>query len=170
LLDQPVCDGWDTQRAGTTRRFGEFHPFNRQGLIVTICQRFTDRFPVVTGKTWKRLYRYIIDTGLPLLAFTRFHADCMFSRDNIRSSRQSFGVGVSITRRICAPPVGFFVLCELIEAPSRFKCLALHHVPGITPGIGLLWPLLTSARSPSMLPCRARPDGCMSGRSPRIRT
>ena len=26
-------------------------------------------------------------------------------------------------------------------------CSALHHIPGITPGLGLLWPRLTSARS-----------------------
>jgi hypothetical protein len=32
--------------------------------------------------------------------------------------------------------------------PFRSLCSALHHVPGITPGVGLLWRLLTSAPSP----------------------
>ena len=44
-----------------------------------------------------------------------------------------------------------------IEAPSLASCSALHHVPGITPGVGLLWPLLTSARSPVGLLPPAQP-------------
>jgi hypothetical protein len=39
-----------------------------------------------------------------------------------------------------------------MEAPYPTLCLALHHVSGITPSIGLLWPLLTSAQSHHMLP------------------
>jgi hypothetical protein len=32
------------------------------------------------------------------------------------------------------------------------SCSALHHVPDITPGIRLIWPLLTSAQSHHELP------------------
>ncbi len=32
------------------------------------------------------------------------------------------------------------------------SCSALHHVPGITPGVRLLWPRLTSAQSHHKLP------------------
>ena len=55
------------------------------------------------------------------------------------------------------------------EAHSRFKCLALHHIPGITPGLGLLWPLLTSVRSPCMLPNQALSKDRPPDRSPRTK-
>ena len=39
-------------------------------------------------------------------------------------------------------------------------CSVLRHVPGITPGIWLLWPLLTSAQSHHMLPYDALCSCC----------
>jgi len=41
-------------------------------------------------------------------------------------------------------------------------CSALHYVPGITPGIWLLWPLLTSAQSLYELPHKALLSGTLS--------
>ena len=93
--------------------------------------------------------------GAPLLAFTRFQACRTLSLDSICSSRLTFGSDDSMTCRICAPPVGFVVLFELMEYPFRSLCSALHRVPGITPGVGLLWRLLTSVSSPGRLPCKA---------------
>ena len=41
-------------------------------------------------------------------------------------------------------------------------CSALHHVPSITLGIRLLWPLLTSAQSLYELPHKALLSGILS--------
>jgi hypothetical protein len=37
LLDQPVCDGWNTQRTGTTRRFGNFFTLSPESRALSCC-------------------------------------------------------------------------------------------------------------------------------------
>ena len=65
-----------------------------------------------------------------------------------------------MTCRMRTPPVGFTVCYELMEYPFHSLCSALHHVPGITPGVGLLWRLLTSAPSPWQVALQGAMKGC----------
>jgi hypothetical protein len=113
---------------------------------------------------------------------------------SLTNCKGSPGSSNTMSRRRITHPVGLIVSDERHESPLPALSSALHHVFPIRGSVGLLWPRLTSARSPQGLLQEALPGcavgscgisgpfdpdlsqapdgtpGCPSSRSPRIRT
>src|SRR4030042_1007155 len=72
LLDQPIKNGWNPQRAHAPCWFWNLYPSYRRGLIRTCQERFTDSGPKRSGMVGELFDSNAIDTGCAVIGLRPF--------------------------------------------------------------------------------------------------